>query len=197
MDNKEFFKQNGYVYVKGFISKDVAEILKNAFIIERNAVSHVENKTDKNAYGDEQIPQSYSSYASYGFESLMYTSTQKVQDNTGLVLYPTYSYARIYYKDSELLPHTDRESCEISASVCVDKTTKYPFLLRNRNGDTVSIDMEIGDAVIYSGCELTHWRNKYEGNGHIQTFIHYVDANGKNKDFAYDQRPNFGLKRID
>ena len=47
-------------------------------------------------------------------------------------------------------------------------------------GDTTSVLLDEGDAVIYRGCELVHWREAYnEGTKLAQVFLHYVDANGK------------------
>jgi hypothetical protein len=44
-----------------------------------------------------------------------------------------------------------------------------------------------GDAVIYLGCEDNHiWRENFEGDFHLQTFLHYVDKNGPNIKHAYD-----------
>ena len=46
--------------------------------------------------------------------------------------------------------------------------------------DTTSILLEEGDAVIYKGCEIVHWREPYnEGTKLAQVFLNYVDANGK------------------
>jgi hypothetical protein len=40
------------------------------------------------------------------------------------------------------------------------------------------IDMEIGDAVMYLGCEVLHGRKPFEGVYNAQVFFHYVDQNG-------------------
>jgi hypothetical protein len=40
------------------------------------------------------------------------------------------------------------------------------------------INLEPGDAAIYSGCEIEHWREEFKGDWHAQTFLHYVDKNG-------------------
>ena len=49
--------------------------------------------------------------------------------------------------------------------------------------------------LVYSGCELEHWREKFEGNMQYQLFMHYVDSEGKYNDRIYDGRPNLGLKK--
>ena len=46
---------------------------------------------------------------------------------------------------------------------------------------------------VYSGCELEHWREPYEGTQQIQCFLHYVNSNGKYKDYKFDKRPMMGI----
>ena len=64
--------------------------------------------------------------------------------------------------------------------------------------------MHDGDAVIYKGCERSHWRfplesrfNKverkwnqirkiYDDTYHHQIFMHFVNAQGPNAQYAYD-----------
>ena len=48
--------------------------------------------------------------------------------------------------------------------------------------------------LIYSGCELEHWRNKFEGDTEcIQVFLHY---NTKNENSEFDSIVH-GLKNIE
>ena len=48
--------------------------------------------------------------------------------------------------------------------------------------------------LVYSGCDLEHWREPFEGNICGQVFLHYNHVNGpfaeKNK---FDKRPLLGL----
>jgi hypothetical protein len=48
--------------------------------------------------------------------------------------------------------------------------------------------------LIYKGCELEHWRNKFEGDNCAQVFLHYnnVQTPGSIKN-RYDTRPMVGL----
>ena len=56
------------------------------------------------------------------------------------------------------------------------------------------VDLKVGDMLIYSGCELEHWRETFQGNVCSQVFLHYNHANGP---FAtaniFDKRPMLGL----
>jgi hypothetical protein len=62
------------------------------------------------------------------------------------------------------------------------------------NGNEVFLSP--GDMVIYRGCDLLHWRNKFdakEDSWQVQGFFHYVDANGPHKEHYLDKRENFAL----
>ena len=51
--------------------------------------------------------------------------------------------------------------------------------------------LEEGDAVLYKGCEVDHWREPYtEGTKLAQVFLHYVDANGPYTEWKNDKKPN-------
>ena len=50
--------------------------------------------------------------------------------------------------------------------------------------------------LVYSGCELEHWREAFEGNVCVQTFLHYNDANGRfGKENIFDKRPMLGIPK--
>lgn len=121
-------------------------------------------------------------------EIILLKKLKRVEEETGLSLIPTYSFTRFYSYNADLKKHKDRPSCEVSATVMWGSDgTPWPIFM-----DGHKCDMEPGDAVIYLGCELEHWRENFKGDWHAQTFIHYVDANGVYKDYAYDKR-NFIL----
>jgi hypothetical protein len=46
----------------------------------------------------------------------------------------------------------------------------------------------------YSGCDLEHWREPFEGNDCGQVFLHYNNKQGKfQENNAFDSRPMLGL----
>jgi len=51
--------------------------------------------------------------------------------------------------------------------------------------------------MIYSGCDLEHWRKPFKGTVCGQVFLHYNNANGP---FAetnkFDKRPMLGIPRL-
>ena len=58
----------------------------------------------------------------------------------------------------------------------------------------VKIDLKPGDMLVYSGCELEHWREKFKGKECIQVFLHYNNRKTPGaKDNMFDKRPHLGL----
>lgn len=124
-------------------------------------------------------------------ESLMVNKIGLMQKETGLELLPTYAFWRMYTLNADLKKHTDRPACEISVTVNIGSDgTKWPIYMGG-----VEINLEPGDAVIYLGCEVEHWREEFTGDWQAQTFLHYVDKNGKNVEWFKDKRPLYGMVR--
>jgi hypothetical protein len=188
MKNKDFFQKNKYVYIKNFLNKKVCSIATSyALFDEKN-----------NFFSDSQVPGANAKYGDLLMESLLDYCLAPIEKNTGLELYPTYSYFRVYRNGDELEPHTDRPSCEISATVCLgfyykNKIDPWPINIEKK-----SIPMRQGDIVIYRGMDLTHSRDKLvdsEDAYHVQCFLHYVDKNGPHKNLKFDGRSELGTKK--
>ena len=86
-----------------------------------------------------------------------------MQQETGLELLPTYSYARIYKKGDILKRHKDRPSCEISATINLGSNLsnidniKYPdyqWPIFVKSNDTQE-EIPIKDVVKHLQNELT------------------------------------------
>jgi hypothetical protein len=185
MNNSETFNQNGYVIVRNALSKELVDFLTQyAFLDEQN-----------NFESDTQVPGSHARYSDQAMESLLLMLQKMAEENTGLNLYPTYSYYRLYRPGAELKKHKDRPSCEISMTVSlgnhyVEENYDWPIYL---NGQECVLNP--GDVLFYKGMEVDHWRNIFdasEGSWHVQSFLHYVDADGPNSNWKYDKRPSIG-----
>ena len=61
------------------------------------------------------------------------------------------------------------------------------------NGNSISL--KPGDAVVYEGIRIPHWRDEFKGDGQAQVFLHYVDADGEHKDHKYDKKTAIGYPR--
>jgi len=167
-----------YKKIKNFISKDEVELLNNYSIIKHRA-NTMDFDFRQNPVGD-----TYFIYDAAA-EALLFKKKEFMEKETGLKLWPSYSYWRLYTYSSDLKDHTDRPSCEISVTVMLGSDgTPWPIYM----GDT-PIELEPGDACIYLGCEINHRREEFEGDWHSQVFLHYVDKNGPYADKTFDGRP--------
>jgi len=185
---------NKYQVIKNAISYELANFIYNYFLLKRDAVKYMYDNNilyDMGLHGtwkDEQIPNTYSHYADHVMETLLMKVLPKMQQETGLELVPTYSYARIYKRGDILHKHKDRPSCEISTTIHLGGDPWSIFV----EGTEVMLD--VGDMLVYSGCELEHWREPLEGNTCAQVFLHYNHVNGPfAKENRFDKRPMLGL----
>lgn len=189
--NIKIFKDKGYCEVKSAISKELADHVTQYALFDE-----MQDFTPDGS----QVPSAHSKYADPAMESILLSLHSLMEENTGLKLYPTYSFYRVYRPGDVLVPHTDRESCEISATLCFNynypdvKNYQWPIII-----DGTKINQKPGDLAIYRGIDLEHSREMFnlanENTWHIQGFFHYVDANGPYADFKWDKRLSIGLNK--
>lgn len=99
---------------------------------------------------------------------------------------------RVYTKGAELTKHTDRPSCEISVTVNLnDSGEEWPLYFAG-----TPVITKPGDAIIYKGIEVEHWREKFTGDFQAQVFLHYVRKEGKYNHFHIDKRSSFGTQKV-
>jgi len=194
---KQEFKQKKYQVIKNAISYDLANFIFNYQLLRRDAVNFMYKNNitaDNGHYGtwtDQQVPNVYSEYGDHVMETLLMKVLPIMKEETGLDLVPTYSYTRVYEKGSILKKHKDRPSCEISTTLHLGGDPWSIFI------DNTEITLGIGDMLVYSGCDLEHWREKFEGNICGQVFLHYNHVNGPFADKnIFDKRPMLGLPKI-
>lgn len=185
MTDAERFEKHGCVKVEGFIDPQtiatVSQYLQNR--INRGEWRYGDDPTSKLAY-----------YADPLIEVLLLAGKEAVEDATGKELIPTYSYARIYQPEEKLSPHVDRPACEISVTVNVATKGEFsPIYTQYGQNDPEKHVLNPGDAVVYMGCDVMHWRQPLkEGQLNVQFMLHYVDKNGPHAEYAIDKRPFYG-----
>ena len=197
------FKKNKYTVLKNAIPKEVANFVYKYFLNKRNVARvmydtrYISPFTEYfGIWNDEQVPNTYSHYADIAIETLLTEVKPVMEKHTGLKLSPTYSYARIYKKGDVLTRHKDRYSCEISTTLNLGGDS-WPIYLdpTGKQGQAgVKVDLDPGDMLIYSGCDLEHWREEFTGKDCGQVFLHYNKTNTKTaKENYLDKRPLLGL----
>jgi len=214
------FKTKKYQVIRGALSKELANFIFNYMMLQRDAVDFMIKSNRVNPANpfmgrrdDQQIPGAYSRYADWVMETLLMFMIPIMKQRTGLELIPTYSYTRLYEKGNILHRHKDRPSCEISTTLHLGGDEWPIFLdptganniLSGRETTTVvkpgapkgvRVDLKIGDMLIYSGCELEHWREPFQGTVCSQVFLHYNHANGPfAKTNMFDKRPLLGISK--
>ena len=207
-----------YQVIKKAVSFELANFIFNYFMLKREAVGWMYKNNiiyDTGLFGtwtDKQVPNTYSHYADMVMETLMMKVLPRMEKETGLQLIPTYSYARIYKKGDILKRHKDRPSCEISTTVnlggdpwpiFIDGTgsnnviDEYKNIMKPNAPEGTKVLLEVGDMLVYSGCELEHWREPFKGNTCGQVFLHYNHVNGPFADTnKFDGRPLLGVPKI-
>lgn len=170
-----------YKLIKNFLTQEEVKLLTDYCKIKHRVNFDSFDFTNDN--GDTRF------YADPIMESLMINKKQLMEKETGLELLCTYAFWRMYTKNADLKKHKDRPACEISVTVMIGSDgTSWPIYM-----DGKEFNLTAGDAAVYLGCEVEHWREEFKGDWHAQTFLHYVDKNGKNKEWEKDKRLTYGL----
>lgn len=194
MDNPntyDDFKKNGYVIIRNVLDPELLKYLaKQIKMIEKLLCLQNNVEPCDYKFSDSQTKTSFTYYSALTTETLLETMNEKMEKIVNKSLFPSYSYLRIYYKDSTLAKHTDRPSCEYSATICITIDAEpWDIWFETKDGIEKQIFLQPGDMIVYKGTELVHWRNKYEGKEQIQVFLHYVNAYGPYAEYKYDKRP--------
>jgi hypothetical protein len=211
MNSIEFFEKNKWLKINNFIDENIANIFYYHVLLEEQRLKYLidtlgpdivrEKYTEH--YGtvwDTQVPNNFSKYGEPIFDTLLGISIKNIEKLIGKKLIPTYSYHRLYINGAELKKHKDRPSCEISGTLCLgyditnleNKNWNWPMWVKDKDGSEHEIFMKPGDMILYRGCEVEHWREKFTGINHAQVFLHYNDTDGQ-YNIKYDGRPLLGF----
>lgn len=180
----ESFLRDKYVVVEKLVDPEICKFISNHMILKN--IVHP-------AKSDEQCNISPSFYGLETTETLLVLVNPFYTELAGRHLMPTYSYSRIYNQNEILDIHTDRKECDYSVTICLgkpDSSVNDPFYISysEDKSDAREINLNIGDAVFYRGCDVFHWRDRINSEWMTQTFLHYVENIESNVKFLYDGR---------
>ena len=212
------FKKDRYQVIRNAVSKEVCDIAyrylqisaeADYWLLKNNATHEGNFLVGK--FKDPQVPNSYAKYADRLMETLLIKTIPVMEKKTGLKLVPTYAYCRLYKNGNILKRHKDRPSCEISTTLClggdpwaifIDPTgadnviDEYKNIHKPNAPKGAKVLLKSGDMIIYSGCELEHWREPFQGRLCGQVFLHYNHADGPfAKTNLLDKRPLLGIPK--
>ena len=212
------FKTKKYQVIREALSKELSNFIFNYMLLQREAVDLMIKHNKVNSanpfMGKRNDPQAlgaYSKYADWVMETLLMYMIPVMKQRTGLELIPTYTYTRLYEKGNALHRHKDRPSCEVSTTLRLGgdpwpiflDPSGQDFVINERENiikpgapKGVQVDLKVGDMLIYSGCDLEHWREPFQGTVCSQVFLHYNHANGPYaKKNLFDKRPILGVPK--
>ena len=214
ISSREKFDKDGYLFVPNAISDPINLYCPPLTDKEGKRLVGTQNyiRDNKIVYEpvESQVNGSMSRYNHPSYRPAHRLILKLIENILEMDLLPTYYFDRFYYKGQELSRHTDRPSCEISATVQVSTNREgaWPIWFQLPDNTEKSVSMKDGDMVIYKGYNIEHWREplqskygrvnkflnylqkKVDDTYHHQIFFHYVNAQGPYVHFAYDTNIN-------
>jgi hypothetical protein len=181
--------RDGYVVVRSLLEEPRLSLLR------RYAVLRARKGTMQ--AGDGQVIDTPAAYGDLFMDGLLEDLLPRIERASGLRLFPTYSYFRVYKRGDVLARHRDRAACEISVTLALgyEPARPWPLWIEGTRG-AASVRLAPGDALLYRGIERAHWRDAFAGNRCVQVFLHYVDRDGPNAGWRFDKRPALGMRAV-
>ncbi len=139
-------------------------------------------------FADGQCPNSPAVYNFLPFVELLLEKLPLVSERAGASLFPTFCYARSYTYGERLQAHRDRPASEVSVTVNLDGDHAWPIFFGHPLTGVKTVALEPGQAALYLGCEVTHWREPFPGQSYQQAFFHYVRSRGKYATACFDTK---------
>jgi len=196
--NNEIFDNQGYLVVRDLWNP---EELYRKVPSKGGQIHYWGKKLNEFTYAgeDTQVNGATGCYNHPQYRNIHSQIRLKLEKIIGKKLYNTYYFDRFYFSNQKLEKHIDRPSCEISLSIHISSNSKtpWPIFVKTPHGDDASINLSAGDAILYKGCEVIHWRNEFDKRNILlhniipqkyyhQLFFHYVLSNGNNVHYAFN-----------
>jgi len=131
--------------------------------------------------GDEQVSRRFASHNEGVARFVHHQLANAISEVSRADLKPSYAYFVSYLNGAELQKHVDRAQCDYSITACIDASPEpedespWPIELDTGPG-TAKVFQSIGDALIYRGCSVAHWREPLpRGLTSTSLLLHYVD----------------------
>ncbi len=222
------FQTQGYVILRNFIPKEIINMAMDTwktiehkqewndtfFEIEDDIIHDSPKESLRKSQGCHTFP------PAVALHRWMRDNLSNVLD---MNLVETYAYTRKYERGAYLKAHSDRPSCEVSATIClnyksddntpwkiwVQKDKNYVRLARGDGQDRffeecqniphherkgVPITLEVGDVLLYQGPNAVHWRDTFLGDYSYHMFLHFVNHDGSLNHFDKFNKKYYGFE---
>jgi hypothetical protein len=127
--------------------------------------------------GDAQVERRHGWHNEWMARFFHHQFTEFIGRLVGEPVKPTYAYSSAYRAGAALRAHLDRRQCEITVSLLIDQPAvaePWPLWFLTASGPS-AVQLSLGDAVVFHGCELPHWREQApHGQWTTMLLFHYV-----------------------
>jgi hypothetical protein len=193
----------GYFHVRNLVPVEVARALMSAIKQDLGPAPFEKHHLAQNAVLRRPAFHVYG-HAYRPLVFFLYGLAPVISDLVSRELLPSYDFFRIYREGDICRVHSDRPACEHSVSLTLDYSDgeAWDFQVAHDRtprmqpvtddfgaDDHSSIEMQVGDAVIYQGVHHRHGRitpNPNAWSAHL--FLHFVERGGPFEDHAFDNK---------
>jgi hypothetical protein len=184
-DLRRIFAQNKYVVVPSLLAEP---LLSSVYRYGRKRAEMAPTEWHT-ANEDAEAPPSPEAYADPMMDMLLANLAPHVEQITGLRVYPTFSFYRVYKRGDLLAKHKDRPACELALTLHAgcDPDVVTPLWIQGPNGAEPE-SLQRRDGVLYRGIDCPHWREAFHGDHALQIFLFYVDQQGPHAEWKFDKR---------
>lgn len=147
-----------------------------AGVLEEKALSELKSYSQKVLLRPEMLIhchtfQRFALHNSAYLEKMHQQLTPLMQKETGRELQPTYAYLSLYGNKGYCPPHRDHHRCQWTLDLCVSQDQEWPLFVEDKK-----FLLKENDALIYSGTDQLHWRERIHTNGHCNlVFFHFKE----------------------
>jgi hypothetical protein len=169
--------QHRHVIARRLIDECLARVLYGVLLLRnwRGEAKH-----------DRQAPGADSHWGDSTLDATLLALKPEIERISGCALLPTYAYARLYFHGDSLPRHRDRAACQVAATIHLGSSGGAAPPIWFAPG--VAVCQRPGDAVVYLGDKIEHWREPFGGGNFGQLFLNYVFADGERRNLIHDGR---------
>jgi len=189
------FDKTGLTVIPKLLSEQHIKLCLNYLEVIKERYKSSRGLTGDMIENDKHHPKTFSYYSPLCTEVLLLKLRPEIEKIVNAKLVPSFSYARIYFTGSELERHVDRKHAKFGISICLDKDEiDWPLVIIDHQQREQEINLSKGDAVIFKGMELEHYRNKFEGRFQTQMFLFYMPESTTDASKFLDGRSSLGVQ---
>lgn len=173
MNTAEAFAKKGYVVIRNLVAEpEVARLYQ-----------HTLDSMPRGNFKDKQVNGSPSFYQDKQMVVLHQKILNQIEAITETKLFATFCFNRVYRKGAILRTHKDRRACEIAVTLNLGQQGElWDLWLMDNDENANRVALAPGDAIIYQGSRLNHWRGKLENADYVsQVLFFFINQKGRDK----------------